>query len=65
MTRSVSIAAMIEQLDGLRDTTDLTDWEQGFVTNVLTRYLMAKKDTRMLSAKQVEIVERIWSKHFS
>lgn len=65
MTRTVSIGTMLEQLDGLRDTDDLTEWEQGFVTNVLQRYLLANKDTRVLSSKQVEVIERIWSKHFA
>ena len=65
MTRLVSIATMIEQIDGLRDTTDLSEWEQGFVTSILQRYLLANKDTQVLSGKQVEVIERIWSKHFS
>lgn len=61
----VSLGTMIEQLDGMRDTSDLTAWENDFVTSILERYLAAKKDTRNLTAKQVEIVERIWSKHFA
>jgi hypothetical protein len=65
MTRLVSIATMIEQLDGLRDTCDLTVWEQSFVTSILQRYLTAHKDTRMLSDKQVEVIERIYRKHFA
>jgi len=65
MTRLVSIASMIEQIDGLRDTTDLNEWEQGFVTNILERYLLAKKNTQALSGKQVEVIERIYRKHFS
>lgn len=65
MSRLVSIGAMIEQLDGLRDTKDLSEWEQGFVTNILERYLLARKDTQGFTGKQVEIIERIWSKHFS
>lgn len=65
MTRTVSIGTMIDQLDGLRDTRDLNEWEQGFVTNVLERYLVANKDSRCLSAKQVECVEKIWKKHFA
>lgn len=65
MTRTASIGTMLEQLDGLRDTKDITEWEQGFVTNVLQRYLVAKKDTRVLSGKQVEVIKRIWSKHFA
>lgn len=60
-----SLGIMIEQLDGMRDTSDLTEWENDFVTSILERYLAAKKDTRNLSAKQVEIVERIWNKHFA
>lgn len=65
MTRTVSIAVMIEQLDGLRDTSDLNQWEQDFVTSILDRYLRAKKDTRSLSGKQVDVIERIWRKHFA
>lgn len=65
MTRTISIGTMIEQLDGLRDTRDLGEWEQGFVTNILERYLTAGKDTRWMSSKQVDIVERIWRKHFA
>lgn len=65
MTRLVSIGTKIEQLDGLRDTTDLTAWEFDFVTSILERYLLAKKDTRNLTSKQVDVIDRIWSKHFA
>jgi hypothetical protein len=65
MTRLVSLGTKIEQLDGLRDTKDLSEWENGFVTSILERYLVAGKDTRMLTSKQVDVIERIWGKHFS
>lgn len=65
MTRTISIGTMIEQLDGLRDTSDLNSWEQDFVTSILERYLRARKDTRSLTGKQVEVIERIWRKHFA
>lgn len=65
MTRLVSLGTKIEQLDGLRDTKDLTQWEQGFVTSILERYLLAGRDTRMLSTRQVEALEQIWAKHFA
>lgn len=65
MTRLVSLGTKIEQLDGLRDTDDLTQWEQGFVTSILERYLLAGRDTRMLSSRQCDAIEQIWSKHFS
>ena len=56
---------MIEQIDGLRDPDDLTPWEQEFVTSVVGRYLLAKKDTQALSSKQITVIERIWDKHFA
>lgn len=65
MTRLVSLGTKIEQLDALRDTKDLSQWEQGFVTSILERYLLAGRDTRMLSTRQVEALEQIWSKHFA
>ena len=60
-----SIAAMVEQIDGLRGTKDLTEWEESFVGTVVYKYYMANKNTTVLSGKQVEIVERIWKKHFT
>ncbi len=30
----VSLGTMIEQLDGMRDTSDLTAWENDFVTSI-------------------------------
>jgi hypothetical protein len=41
----VSLGTMIEQLDGLRDTTDLTEWETGFVNNIVET-TTAQKRTR-------------------
>jgi hypothetical protein len=59
-----SVKTMVEQLDGLRDTDDLNDWEQGFVTNVIEKYLLAGKTTTGFTGNQVEKIEQIWSKHF-
>ena len=63
--RNVSIGAMVEQLDGLRDTKDLSDWENGFVTSVLHQYLKAGKTTVDFSEKQIEKIKNIYDKHFS
>ena len=65
MGRVVSIGVMLEQLDGLRDTSDLTTWEQEFVESVLQRYLLARKDSTVLTPKQVDVINKIWNKHFS
>ena len=60
-----SIGAMVEQIDGLLGTKDLTEWEESFVTSVVVKYYTNNKNTTVLSGKQVEIVERIWGKHFT
>lgn len=59
-----SIGKMIELLDGMRDTKDLTSWENGFVTSIVEKYLLAKKDTSQFTGKQVECIEKIYNKHF-
>ena len=56
---------MIEQLDGLQGTEDLTQWEEPFVHNIVVQYINAGKNTQQCSAKQVETIERIWAKHFA
>ena len=65
MTRVISINTQIEQLDGLRDTNDLNDWESGFVESVVNQYEAAGKSTLRLSEKVVMKIEQIWKKHFA
>lgn len=57
----ISVAAMVKRLDGLLGTNDLTEWETEFVENVVER----QEQGLSLSSEQVEIVERIWRKHFA
>lgn len=65
MTRTVSIGSMIWQIDGLRGTKDLSEWEAVFITSVVFRFEAAGNDSSVLSEKQLGIVERIWQKHFA
>lgn len=60
-----SIGSMIEQIDGLRGTPDLTPWENEFVASVVVTYESANKDSRVLSGKQIEVIARIFGKHFA
>jgi len=60
-----SIGTMIEQLNGMLDTVDLTEWENNFVASIVERYYVANKDACNFSSKQVESIERIWKKHFA
>lgn len=59
----LSTTAMIRKLEGLLDTKDLSDWEQGFVRGLVAR-LDAGQIT-LLSTKQVERLEELHDKHFA
>lgn len=59
-----SLAQKIKQCEGLIGTRDVTDWEGEFLQSVVDRS-SAGEDTTRLSPKQVEVVERIYSKHFA
>jgi hypothetical protein len=52
-----SIQQKLKQLEGLIDTNDVTDWENEFLKSVVSRFNWTEK--------QLEIIERIYSKHFA
>lgn len=58
-----SIGQMIDQLDGMLGTKDLTTWEDQFLTDMSER-TNCGVNTGALSEKQVAVVERIYRKHF-
>lgn len=60
---AVSIGTMVKKITGLQGTGDLTDWEEEFVESIADRSRNGE-DTQMLSPKQVEIIERIYNKHY-
>jgi hypothetical protein len=57
MNRMISTNTKKTQLSGMLGTKDLTDWETEFVESIL------KRD--FLTEKQLEILDRIWKKHFA
>lgn len=61
--RQVSYMIKIEQLEGLLDTEDLTDWERPFVRDMV--HLTRHKSTEGLTERQLAVIDRIWSKHFA
>lgn len=54
-----STAQKLEQCSGLIDTKDVTPWENEFLSSVCAR------GPDRLTDKQVEVLERIYSKHFA
>lgn len=66
MSQTTSICNMIVRISGLAGTKDVTDWEDNFIRSVYDKYLHRDKTKAMeLTAKQVEIIERIHDKHFA
>lgn len=59
-----SIGTMINRIDGLQGTEDVSEWEDRFIHNIVD-ITKGGKDTTVLSSKQIEIVERIHNKHFA
>lgn len=58
-----SLGQKLEQLSGMLGTRDLSAWEEGFVSNVCEQ--CGDGNTSRLTEKQVEVLERIYGKHFA
>lgn len=54
---------MIKQLSPLQGTADLSTWEAEFVKHVVA-LTSEGQITERLSAKQADVVERLYGKHF-
>ena len=59
-----STNTMLKQVAGLVDTTDVSDWENGFLKNVLERSQQGNRPD-LLTPAQVETLESIHGKHFA
>lgn len=59
-----SIGAMIRQIHGLLGTSAVSVWESEFIRSIWERTNGGDRTTG-LSPKQVEVIERIWGKHFA
>ncbi len=63
MVRHVSTGTIIEQLSALIDTDDLSDWEAGFITNLVD--ISNRGQVTRLSDKQIERLKARDYKHFA
>ncbi|MCC7484574.1 MAG: hypothetical protein IT529_06250 [Burkholderiales bacterium] len=64
MTRIVSLNTKIQQLHGLLGTHEVNEWETDFISSVWG-WSREGKDTRTITERQIEVIERIWGKHFA
>lgn len=58
-----SIQQMIVELDNFRGIDDVTEWEDGFIANMVRHLAQNAQSTEKLSDKQVEVIERLWRKY--
>lgn len=63
MTRTVSTQTKIRQLLALVGTKDVTAWESQFIADM--EGFMPPGQVEALSDKQLEVIERIHSRHFA
>jgi hypothetical protein len=59
-----SLGAIVQQLEGLLDTPELTAWEDGFVRNIVERSDHGRH-TGVLSINQIARMEELYRKHFA
>lgn len=58
-----TLNTQLKRLAGMVGTSDLTEWENGFVKGLLERTRNGD-DTSKLTDKQIETLERLHDKHF-
>ena len=59
-----TLNTMVKRVAGLEDTTDVNDWENQFIKNIV-RQTNDGDDTRSLTERQIERLEELFSKHFA
>lgn len=59
-----SIGQKIQQIEALSGTRDVSNWEAEFIDSIVIRTDFGK-NTGALTEKQVEIIDRIWGRHFA
>jgi hypothetical protein len=59
-----SLNTMVKRVAGLQDTTDVSNWENKFIKSIVEKTRNGD-DTRSLTEKQIDVLERIFNKHFA
>lgn len=61
---NASLGTMVQRVEGLIGTKDVTEWESNFLQSISDK--VAKEGgTQGLTEKQIDVLERIHSKHFA
>lgn len=59
-----SIGSKLKKAEGLIDTRDINEWESNFLQSLVDK-AARDKGTQNFTEKQIDVLERIYSKHFA
>lgn len=59
-----SLNTRVQRIAALVDTKDITEWENDFILSILER-TRDGRDTRTLTENQINVIDRIFHKHFA
>lgn len=59
-----SLNTMVQRVAGLQDTTDVSEWESKFIASIVEK-TQGGRNTTSLTEKQIEVLERLFEKHFA
>lgn len=59
-----SLNTQVKRVAGLAGTTDVSEWESDFIESIC-RQTKNGDNTTSLTEKQIEVLERIFNKHFA
>ncbi|CAN5714396.1 hypothetical protein BH10PSE18_BH10PSE18_07990 [soil metagenome] len=59
-----SLNAQVQKVAGLAGTPDVNPWEDTFIASIV-RQTQNGKNTSSLTEKQVDVLERLYERHFA
>lgn len=59
-----AINTMVKRISGLAGTRDVNEWEDDFIQSIVEQ-TDDGDDTSSLTEKQINVIERIFRKHFA
>lgn len=60
----MELGKMVKRVLSLQGTNDVNSWEENFLEHVDSQ-TEGGKDTRSLSERQIDVIEKLFHKHFA
>lgn len=59
-----TINTMVKRIASLAGTSDVSEWEDSFIESIVEK-TRDGEDTSALTERQIEVIERLFKKHFA